>query len=172
MNLRWIHYALFILMALILVGCGQTVEEQVTSGIASAQSTFSDTPASTNTEIGEMSLYLPIGFKIEEGTEATNFIVMNGKDSYILFVNPIEHSNSQLNYNLLLGDQTKNIVKQQTFEQDGVFGFSAVVKHSEEQFEIIVSIGGIKMTTMSSDKKIDEKMANMMEVVRSIDIKN
>lgn len=170
MNRKWIHGLLVGLIVLSLVGCGKTVEEQVSLGIATAESTFEETPKETNQEIGNIALYLPKGFTIAQGLDELNYTLTKGKNSYILFVNKHEAEDSKLNHEILMNDTINEVVQEQTFKTDGEFGFSAVVKHSEEEYELVVSIGGVKLTTLSKDKKIDEKLAEMMEIVRSVQL--
>ncbi|MEK4230373.1 hypothetical protein [Solibacillus sp. FSL H8-0538] len=170
MNRKWIHGILIGLAILSLAGCGKSVEEQVSIGIASAQTTFEETPVASNKTIANIDLYLPKGFTIEQGLDELNFTLTKEKDSYILFVNTNENQDSKLLYEILMSDTAHGVIQEQTFETNGAFGFSAVVKHSEEQYELVVSIGGVKMTTLSADKKIDAKLAEMMEIVRSVHI--
>ena len=155
---------------LMLTACGKPVEEQVTEGVASTATVFEAKPVEPTTTIGKIEVYLPSGYKIEEGTNEMNYIVTKGKDSFILFVNTIEQEDSRLHYDLLVNDSKLNIMKEQTFEQEEAFGFAAVIEHSEEQYELVVSSGGVKMTTMAKDKHIDEKLVDMMEIVRSVKV--
>lgn len=155
---------------LMLTACGKPVEEQVTEGVASTATVFEAKPVEPTTTVGKIEVYLPSGYKIEEGTNEMNYIVTKGKDSFILFVNTIEQEDSRLHYDLLVNDSKLNIMKEQTFEQEEAFGFAAVIEHSEEQYELVVSSGGVKMTTVAKDKKIDEKLVDMMEIVRSVKV--
>lgn len=170
MGRKMIQMMFFTAGVLLLAGCAQSIEEQVTTAIASAETKFEEKPMLANKEIGQLSLYLPSGYSIKAGETDTNYIVTKGQDEYIFFVNPLEEANSQLHYQLLTEDETKVILKEEKFEQDGLFGFLAVVEHSNEQFEIIVSIGGKKMTTISSERNIDDKIVAMMEMIRSVTI--
>lgn len=158
------------LVVLVLTGCGKPVEEQITEGVASTATVFEAKPVEPTTTIGKIKVYLPSGYKVEEGTNEMNYIVTKGKDSFILFVNTIEQEDSRLHYDLLVNDSKLNIVKEQTFEKEDAFGFAAVIEHSEEQYELVVSSGGVKMTTMAKDKNIDEKLVDMMEIVRSVKV--
>ena len=171
MDRNWIHMALLTAILLMLAGCGKTIEEQVSTGIASAETKFEAKPLLANTEIDNVSLYLPSGFSIANGETESNYLVQNGKDQYIFFVNPFEQADSQLHYQLLKDDETKKILQDKTFEQDGLFGFSAVTEYDKGQFEIIVSIGGKKMTTISTEKNVDAKITSMMEIIRSASLK-
>ena len=168
MNRKWIRSIVVGFAILSLAGCGKSVDEQVSEGLDSAQTTFEQQAQPTNKNIGNIEIYLPKGYTIEEAGDDLNFTLTKYKKDYILFVNENETEDSQLQYDLLMQDSTKNIVEQQTFETDGVFGFSAVVQHSETEYELIVNIGGIKLSTISDAKKIDEKLKEMMSIVRSI----
>ena len=170
MNRNWIHFMWISLVVVLLTGCGKTVDEQVTEGVASTATVFEAKPVEPTTTIGKIKVYLPSGYKVEEGTNEMNYIVTKGKESFILFVNTIEQEDSRLHYDLLVNDSKLKIIKEQTFEQEEAFGFVAVVEHSEERYELVVSSGGVKMTTMSKDKHIDEKLVNMMEIVRSVKV--
>ena len=153
---------------LVLSACGKTVEEQASEGMENAETVFTNKPNEANKSIGHIELYLPKGFSIEKGIDEANYTVVNGKDSYILFVNSNETVDSRLHYDILKQDTKTNIIQEKTFETNGVFGFSAVNKQSEENYELIVSVGGVKLTTLSNDKKIDNKLQQMMEIVRSV----
>ena len=157
-----------IVLVFILTGCGKSVEEQIDTGVIGAQTVFKEKPQSSNTTVGDIELYLPQGYEIEKTEDPNNLILTKGKDNYLLFVNYNESENSRLHYELLMEDASKEIIKEQQIELDGEFGFTAVAKHAEEQFELIVSSGGVKMSTISKDKKLDEKLEEMMEIVRSV----
>jgi len=91
---------------------------------------------------------------------------------FILFINDREGADSKLYYNLLKEDSSKEIIKENTYEKNGIFGFSAVSKtDNENEFELIVSSGGIKMTTISQAKRIEENLSEMTKIVHSVKIK-
>ena len=167
---KWSHILLAALCMLVLSACGKTVEEKTATGIENAESVFTNEPNATNKSMGHIELYLPNGFNIEKGIDEANYTVINGKDSYILFVNPNETENSQLYYDILKQDAKTNIIEDKTFEKGDLFGFSAVNQLNEEEFELIVSVGGVKVTTISDKKKLDEKLQNMMEIAQSVKV--
>lgn len=170
MNRKWIHLVLMAVVAIMLAGCGKTIEEQITEGVASAATTFESKAAAPTTEIGKINVYVPPAYKVEEGANEMNYIFTKGRDSFILFVNTIEAEDSRLHYDNLVNDTSLNIVEKETFEFEEAFGFTAVIEHGEKDYELIVSSGGVKMTTMAEGKKIDEKLAEMMEIVRSVQV--
>ncbi|MFF5994217.1 hypothetical protein AAGS61_05620 [Lysinibacillus sp. KU-BSD001] len=169
-NRKWIHLIGISLMLLVLAGCGKTVEEQITEGVALAATTFEAQSVQPTTEIGKINVYLPTGYKVEEGANEMNYIFSKGKDSFILFVNTIEAEDSRLHYENLINDSTLKVIEKETFEVEKAFGFTAVIEHSEEEYELVVSSGGVKMTTISANKKIDEKLTEMTEIVRSVQV--
>ena len=159
------------LFTFLSTGCNAPVEEQIEKGLASAQATFTEKAMEATEEVGDIKVYMPRGYDIEEGSVDMNYVVSKGGDQYILFVNTIEEENSQLHYDNLVQQQGDKIVEEQTYMNEDVFGFTAVVEKAEGQYELVVSNGGIKMTTMSNDKKIDQKLQAMMEIVRSVKVK-
>lgn len=168
MNHKWIHMVVLFMMMLLLSACNQTVEEQTAFGMEDAETIFNSNPTATNKSIGHIKLYLPKKYGIEKGIDESNYTIVDGKDSYILFVNPNEKEDSQLHYSILKDDSNGEIIKEKTFQTDGVFGFSAVISQSKEQYQLVVSVGGVKLTTISEGKNIDEKLQKMMQIVRSV----
>ena len=158
-------------LVIVLAGCGAPVAEQIDKGLENAEATFTSEAQATTEEVGDIQVYMPRGYTIFKGEADMNYVVTKGNDSFILFVNTIEREDSQLHYDNLIVEQGDKIVKKQTYINEGVFGFTAVIQHSEEQYELVVSNGGVKMTTMSDDKKIDDKLQSMMEIVRSAEVK-
>lgn len=172
MSRKWIHAFLLTSLVVILSACSQTVEEQAQAGMENAETMFSSKPNEANKKIGHIELYLPKGYSIEKGIDELNYTILNGKDSYILFVNQNEPEDSQLQYDLLKQENKNEIVEEKTFESDGQFGFSAVTKFPEEKYELIVNLGGVKLSTISEDKKIDDKIQEMMEIVKTVKVVN
>lgn len=169
MNRKWI-VSLIGAATIVLAGCNQTIEEQASAGMLAVETTFEAQSNIANKLIGQIELYMPKGFTIEQGIDASNYTVKNGEAMYILFVNENETSDSQLLHGILLEDKSKKIIEEKTFETDGLFGFSAITEVDEETSELIVSIGGTKLTTISSNKHVDEKLAGMMQIVQSVNV--
>ncbi|KYG91458.1 hypothetical protein MHH70_18105 [Metasolibacillus sp. FSL H7-0170] len=170
MNRKWLHGLAITTLAFTLTGCGKSVQEQIEVGVASAETIFQESAEAPNTTIGSIELFVPKSYTVEQGANEMNYILTKDKDSYILFVNTNEQEDSKLHYDNLIADETKNIVKSQEIETTNEFGFSAVVQLDDKQYELIVSSGGIKMTTLSEDRKIEEKLHTMMQIVRSVQI--
>jgi len=167
MTRNWMRVFFASLAVILLVGCSST-EEEVEDGIENAKLVFQSDAVKPNEKINDMKLFIPSGFSIEDEPDETNIILSKGKDSYILFLNPNELQSSRLYYDLMIADTNLNIVEEKTFEQNGRFGFVAILENSEEKFELITSIGGIKLTTISKEQNIAGNLDKMMTIVRSI----
>ncbi|MER1986960.1 MAG: hypothetical protein ABS948_13820 [Solibacillus sp.] len=169
MRRKW-ALGLTLAVTMVLGACGQTIEEQATAGMSAAETTFEAQANDANTTFGQIKLYMPNGFTIEQGIDQANYTLINKENMYILFVNVHEPTDSQLLYDILKEDASKEIIGEDTFETDGVFGFSAITKASDETSELIVSVGGVKLTTISKNKNLDNKLAEMMQIVQSVRI--
>ena len=88
-------------LVVVLSGCGKSVEEQIKTGVASAQTVFEESPREPNKTIGQIELYLPCGYSIKETDDVNNYILSKGKHKYILFVNVYEKEDSKLHFDLL-----------------------------------------------------------------------
>ncbi|MFC9541894.1 hypothetical protein ACFTQ7_18750 [Lysinibacillus sp. NPDC056959] len=161
-----------LLLLLGLTGCNLSVDEQIQDGLQNMKTVFAEQPEEQTDRIGDVELYLPSNFKVDDSSDAYNILVTKGKESYILFINDREDADSKLYYNLLKADSLKNIIEENTYEKNGIFGFAAVLKtDNENEFELIVSNGGVKMTTISHAKHIKDNLHEMTKIVHSVKIK-
>ena len=159
-----------VVSAILLAGCGKTLEDQVSKGITTVQAAFEQQPIKANTKENNLSLYLPEDYVIDPSKEENNYFINSSDDQYILFINENEPENSQLNYELLMSSDDDSIIKVEQLQGEKQFGFVAIKEFSEKEYELIVSIGGIKLSTVTNQKKMDEKLANMIDIVRSVEI--
>lgn len=165
---KWKFIFLLVISVFVLTACNESLSESATAGVKAAEAVFHLNDKEPTEEIEGIKLYMPIGFVISEQSDEQNIVLTKNKETFILFINPNEKSDSQLFYDLLLADQNKEIVEQSTFTDNDIFGFVAVVKSDNDKVELITSVGGSKMTTLTTTKKIEEDITEMMEVVRSI----
>lgn len=155
-----------------LSGCNQTIDEQIANGLQLSETIFAKKPEKHTDTIGNVQLFLPSKYKIEDSSDKYNILISKGKQSYILFINDREEPDSKLYYDLLNEESSKEIIDEKTYEKDGVFGFAAVTKtENEEQFELVVSSGGVKMTTISPMKNVEDNLEEMTKIVHSVKIK-
>lgn len=170
MSRKLIQAALFIAIVAVLTACNQSVEEQALAGMENAETVFSSEPKEVNKSIGHIELYLPTEYSIETGIDDLNYTILNGEDSYILFVNENETTDSQLHYDIFRSESASKIVQEKTFQSDDIFGFSGVVKRSKDKYELIANIGGVKLSTISEAKKLENKIQEMMEIVQTVNV--
>lgn len=170
MSQSWLRVFFAPLVIITLVGCSSSVADQTEDGIQAAKEAFQGEPAKSNEQVGDVQLFVPGGFSIQEESDETNIILTDSNEAYVLFINPNEDLDSQLFYELLLAEKEDVILAEQTFKQNERFGFVAVLPSGEEQYEIMVSNGGYKLTTISDERNIDDNMEKMMKIVRSVKV--
>ncbi|MFC4355879.1 hypothetical protein ACFO0S_12535 [Chryseomicrobium palamuruense] len=163
---RWQSFLAPVAALFLLTACSSP-EEQAAEGVRAAVEHIENEPESPNEKVGEQSIFLPSGFSVEAGSEAPNFLLQKGNDTYVLFINENEPATSRLYYDLLVSDPSKTIIEEQTNELSDQFAFAAVVKHAKDQFELIVSRGGVKLSTVTDDSRINQKLQDMMTIVHS-----
>ncbi|TAA69771.1 hypothetical protein [Planococcus salinarum] len=158
-----------VLSMILLAGCTGTPEERLAEGLSETRTVFEEEPPETNETAGETELYLPGGYDIEEPTDENNVIITQGSDSFVLFINPNEAPDSKFFYDLQKANEEQEWAADETFEQNGRFGFSTLRAIADDRFEVVVSAGGVKMTTISEQSDVPENMEWMMKTVRSIE---
>lgn len=165
---KWKFIFLLAISVLALAACGKSLGERATAGVEAAREAFHSNDKNRTEEIDGVKLYKPAGFTMNDNSDAQNIVFTKNEETFILFINPNEKSDSKLFYDLLLADQSKKIIEQATFTDGDTFGFAAVVKSDDDNVELITSVGGSKMTTITKKKKVEEDLAKMMGIVRSI----
>lgn len=161
-----------VLSLFLLAGCMATPEERLAEGLSETRTAFEEEPPETNETAGQTDLYLPGGYDIEEPSDENNIIITKGSDSYVLFINPNEAADSKFFYDLQKANDEVEWIADETFEQNGRFGFTTLRAIAEDRVEIVVSAGGVKMTAISEESDVPDNMEWMMKTVRSIDEEN
>lgn len=152
----------------LLAACGQSREDRIEAGIKAAEEAFIANDKESTEEFEGVKFYKPMGFTVKEDSDPQN-IIFNKKDEvFILFINPNEDVDSQLFYDLLLADESKEIIGKETFKENDTFGFVAIIESEDNMVELVTSVGGTKMTTRTNEKNIVKDIKLMMEIVRSV----
>lgn len=170
MRRPWLRILIAPFLIVALTACSPSAEDQTGEGIKAAKEIFQDEATKPNEQVESVNLFVPGGFLIQEDSDETNIVLTKNSDAYVLFINPNEELDSRLFYDLVQAEKKNNIYALETFEQNSRFGFIAVLPSGEEQFEIITSIGGVKLTTISEDANIQKNIEQMMKIVRSVKI--
>lgn len=155
---------LFVLLA---AGCSSaTLEETEDKAVETVKESFENPADDANEETENFNFHLPSGSTVKE-ENANNVIIEDGNNTFILFYNQnVNHDSEQL-YEIAVQDDT-NLIKQETFKDEDRFGYFVIRKLDEDQFELTVGIGGIKMTTQTVKDDLVDNSELMMDVVSSV----
>lgn len=164
----WKFLLLIVTTIFLLTACGQSLEERAAEGVKTAKEVFYANDRKSTEEIDGIKLYKPAGFNVVDDSDTQNIMFEKDKDPFILFVNPNEEKDSRLFYDLLLADKNLDIIAEEQFEEEDIFGFVAVIEHADASIELVASVGGAKMTTLTKEKNVVEYLEAMMSIVRSI----
>src|SRR5690554_5262995 len=108
--LRSTKFLMVMLFAmLVLAACGQSTEEKVQASVESAKEAFLAEEKERNEEVNGIEFYKPTGFTIDENSDEQNILLNKGKDTFILFLNPNEATDSTLFYNLVVGQEQESL---------------------------------------------------------------
>jgi hypothetical protein len=113
---------------------------------------------------------LPFGYEVEEESP-NNIILKNGSKRYILFYNQHEGPDSKVVYDATLKQKDEYEVKE-TFTKDGHNGFLLINRGKKDEHELVVGIGGVKLSTQAATRNLSSEAAAMMEIANSVQVKN
>ncbi|MDC3415079.1 hypothetical protein NC797_16370 [Aquibacillus sp. 3ASR75-11] len=153
-------------MILIVTACSFESEDETLKDVKKVTETeFSSTGVEPNTELEQFSIYIPNNLEIVEKGKS-NLILEEGDQSYVVFNNVFEDRASELNYKTASVAENPNLLE--SFTDDGRFGYVRIIKTDEEEYELQVGIGGIKITTYSPLGSLESDAEMMMKIANSI----
>jgi hypothetical protein len=160
---------LFILLLLVAI---QPVPElkAVTTARDYVDVIFTDDKKEANSEANNMEFYLPLGMVVK-GEEDFNTILEKNGQWFILFNNPQEHEYSRSLFKSAMRDR-ENYILVHSFKADNKFGYLHVMPLTDDDYEIVVSLGSVKMTTKTTTNEMTESVKAMVEIVHSITFNN
>jgi hypothetical protein len=160
-----------LLFAMILsVGCSASVDEKREETIKAVAEQMNKNPKDPNQNTEEIDYYLPFGFEVEEESP-NNIILKNGSKTYILFYNQQENALSDVVYKSTLNRHEEFEIDQKWPEKNR-FGYLLVSSLDEKDMnELIVGIGGVKLTSEVKTGSLTTEAAQMMEIVHSVQLK-
>lgn len=161
---------LLIISVILLSACSASLEEEQDAAKDAAEEAFSQTPEKTNHKSDNIEYYLPFGVEVKEESP-NNIILKNGSKTYILFYNPHEGPDSEVVYDATV-NQKKEYDVNETYTKDGYRGFLLINSGKKDENELIVGIGGVKISTQSKTKHLSSDAATMMEIINSVKVKN
>lgn len=165
------RFIIFILLSLfLLVGCSASFEEKKDEAIEVVQEKMKEKTNKANKEVGDIEFHLPFGFEIEKESP-NNVILKNGSKTYILFYNQNENQQSEVVYKSTLTQHEKFEVNKKWSEKDRLT-YLLVENLDKDMNELIVGIGGVKLTSEVKTSSLATEAAQMMEIVNSVDLKS
>lgn len=170
-TIRLITLATF-LMAITLSGCSlQSEEEAIKAAKKAAEAVFnSNEKVETNHELDTFSVYLPASMEVKK-EDKSNVILKDDDQKYIVFYNQLEGPKSKLNYKAASKSEKSLLLK--SFKDNNKFGYIRILSNKEdENYELQVGVGGVKITTHSSKSELKSDSEMLMEIARSIAISN
>ncbi|WP_102263902.1 hypothetical protein [Mesobacillus jeotgali] len=160
-------FGLVIVGVLLLSACSASFSEHKAEIKEQVATTFESQPEKTNNSTKDIEYYLPSSFKVEEETP-NNVLLKDGSKTFILFYNQHEKEDSKVVYDSTVKQQ-KEWDANETFTKDGKFGYMLVKQLKENRYQLIVGIGGVKLTTETEDVRDDAEA--MMDIANSVKIK-
>ncbi len=159
---KWLILLIVVLGVLIYIPLSIDYEAAT---IKAAETAFHAEPLKTDDKVQDTSIFLPQGFILEEVSD-NNLLVRKGQQEYLIFVNPEENRDSRLLYNNLTAIEDYSI--NQTFVEEDQFGYLLVNEHSRRNVDLIVGIGGYKITTTTDLPDMVDDAKNMMQIANSM----
>lgn len=159
--------AMLLLLTILLIvsGCSASLKKEQDEASKAVEAAFATSPKDANKKNSDIQYYLPFGFEIVEETP-NNIILKNGPKDYILFYNL--HENAKSNVVLDATLQQKEFDVKEQFQQEDRLGYFLVKKTKDDLNEVIVGIGGIKLTSEVKTKSLKSEAEIMMTIVNSV----
>lgn len=159
-----------LLLLFILVSCSmQSEEESVENVLEIAEDTFeSEELNDPNQELEHTSIYIPDKFQLES-EDASNIILKEKEQTYIVFYNSLEPATSEIGAD---SSRNKEALLFETFEDEKKFGYIRLMPEIDKKYEMVVGIGGVKITTHTTKKDMEQDAEEMMHISKSLVNKN
>lgn len=158
---------IMIIAIMVLGACSSSFSEDKKAANEAVASAFEAKQEKTNNSTKDIKYHLPFGVEIKKESP-NNILLKNGARTYILFYNQHEKADSKVIYESAVKQQEKWDANE-TFQKQGKFGYMLVKKLKEDHFQLIVGIGGVKLTTETDNIKKDAE--TMMKIANSVKIK-
>ncbi len=143
-----------------------SLKEESKKTIKTVETTFNENVKKPNENSGKIEFFIPTGYEVK-GESATNIILKNGNDTYILFINPQEDRSSKVVYQATV-DQYKKLDTNKTYMNNNKFGFLTIKQLDNNQNEMTIGVGGAKITTQAKTSNLDKVSKVMMQIVNSV----
>jgi hypothetical protein len=163
---RFLVVIFVVLMTLTLVGCSMSENEALKSTEKTVEEAFYESGNEPTENTDSFSYYLPTTLSIEDEMD-NNVILKDGNEPIILFYNLNEDLSSQVLYAASIEKNNGKAILSKTFEDNGRFGYLIVTTINDRLYEMVVGIGGVKLTTEVNPNDMVNRGEAMMELARS-----
>ncbi|MEH7886037.1 hypothetical protein V7654_17190 [Bacillus sp. JJ1609] len=160
-------FGLIIIGVFLLGACSASFSDDKKAADEAVGSVFESKPEKTNNSTKDIEYHMPFGIEVEDESP-NNILLKNESRTYILFYNQHEREDSKVVYESTMKQQKKWDVNE-TYNKGGKFGYMLVKKLKEDRYQLIVGIGGVKLTTETDNIKKDAEA--MMTIANSVKIK-
>lgn len=155
-------------LLLVLSGCA-SAEDRQAEGIAAARAVFEEAAPEPNDTAGGTELYVPSGYQVEQPADDYHVLITRGGETYTLSRNPNEAPDSSFFYDLQKANLSEGWLVDEKFSRHGRFGFVTVREVADGRYELVVSSGGTKLSTITERQALNSNMNWMMKTVRSVE---
>ncbi|RKQ30526.1 hypothetical protein [Oceanobacillus halophilus] len=160
-----LRLVMVLLISMIMAsGCSNKTEDEAVSEAKEMARTVFELEAEieANEEVNGLPLYIPGQLDVQS-EEENNLILEDGNQTYLVFYNVIEDTKSKLNYESAQSDNTLIL---ETFEDNEKFGYIRILPKEEEGYELQVGVGGVKITTYTTKRKMADDTEEMMKMAK------
>ncbi|GAA0455846.1 hypothetical protein [Alkalibacillus silvisoli] len=150
-------------LGVIIGACSPSVEDAFNQADSTVKDVFLSTEAKEpNYSFDSFNVYKPDELEVLDESEH-NVVFTDGDQPFVLFVNELEAPNSRWFYDRIEDEG----VHLRTFQTDEAFSYLHALEHDED-YEVHLGIGGIKMSTVSSLNEIEGDIEMMIEIINSV----
>lgn len=164
--MKRIAMILLITCSVIISGCGANIQKEKGKAETSAEEAFNASPEKADSKAKDIRFHLPSGFEVTEKTP-NNIVLKRNTQPFVLFYNPKESRDSQVIYKLAK-ESGHDFLTDKIYEDKNRFGYLLISEVDGELYEVSVGIGGVKLTTETSAKKLENDARDMMTLVSSV----
>ncbi len=153
------------LIVAVITACSPSAEEAFSQAESEVRSVvLSSEDIESNYSFDRFDAYKPEDFQVTD-ENPHNVVFNDGDQPYVLFVNEFEEPNSQWFYNRIENEG----IFLRTIETDGAFAYIHAIEHGDDQYEVHLGIGGIKMSTITNLSQVEDDAKLMIEIISSVE---
>ncbi|KHF39667.1 hypothetical protein [Halalkalibacter okhensis] len=166
---KWWKVGLFFTFLLLATGCQVTEEEALELGQQAFVHNLEEDALEPNTELSMFHIYLPRGFEVIEDIEY-NALFQSGEQLFVLFHQPTEPKSSNIHLQRDL-EAAGGALLYELVETQDQLAYVIVNEEDEDQLFVIVTVGGAKLSTLTTYQDLEDSIEAMSQMVQSYQAK-